>query len=331
LEITALVSFDGFDRKSYEILRGMPQALDLKVKALENLAKVKRGKAIIMTVASKEQDIADLKKLFAYSLKQQPVVRGIFMMPLAHMWSSERLDYNPERTTPEDVEELVSRVVGGKAEFVPMGSLQLAPIYKTVKWRNAPFLGVHPNCESITVLISDGEKFHPISAFLKHGLFAVVDDLRKASMKITASGCSERMLKFRSIAALLGALFRHFDFGAAVGKRGMGALFAWMRILGKALTGKRLKDVVRAETKLKQALQVMILPFEDYDTTEGTRLKMCTSTFVYPEGPNNEIRYVPVCAWERHKKVLMKHVAQRFNKPGYTKGLEKNVSVETAN
>jgi hypothetical protein len=222
-------------------------------------------------------------------------------------------------------------VVGGKAEFVPMGSLQLAPIYKTVKWRNAPFLGVHPNCESITVLISDGEKFHPISAFLKHGLFAVVDDLRKASMKITASGCSERMLKFRSIAALLGALFRHFDFGAAVGKRGMGALFAWMRILGKALTGKRLKDVVRAETKLKQALQVMILPFEDYDTTEGTRLKMCTSTFVYPEGPNNEIRYVPVCAWERHKKVLMKHVAQRFNKPGYTKGLEKNVSVETAN
>ncbi|MBI5395017.1 MAG: radical SAM protein [Verrucomicrobia bacterium] len=330
-EITVLISVDGFDRKSYELLRGMPGALELKMKALENLGKLKRGKVIIMTVASKEQDVEGLRQLFEYSLKHQPVVRGIFMMPLAHMWSSERLDYNPERTTPEDVEELVSRVVGGGAEFVPMGSLELAPIYKTVKWRNAPFLGVHPNCESITALISDGERFHPISAFLKHGLFAVVDDLRKASKAITASRCSERMLKLRSSAALIRALFKHFDFGAAVGKRGAGALFAWMRIFGKALMGKRLKDVIRAETKLKRALQVMILPFEDYDTTEGERLKMCTSTFVYPEGPSNSIRYVPVCAWERHKKVLMKHVAERFNKPGFTKGLSKESHVATTN
>ena len=132
-------------------------------------------------------------------------------------------------------------------------------------------------------------------------------------------------------AALIGALFKHFDFGAAVGKRGIGALFAWMGIFGKVLAGKRLKDVVRAETKLKQALQVMILPFEDYDTTEGTRLKMCTSTFVYPEGLNNEIRYVPVCAWERHKKVLMKQVAEKFNKPGFTKGLSKESHVATNN
>jgi uncharacterized radical SAM superfamily Fe-S cluster-containing enzyme len=330
-EATVLISFDGFDPKSYGLLRGMPSALDLKLKALENLSQANRGKVIIMTVVSKEQDIGEFKKLLAYCLEHQRLVRGIFLMPLAHMWSPERLDYAPERTTPEDVEEMVNRVVGGGAEFVPMGSLDLAPFFKVLNWRNAPFVGVHPNCESINFLISDGEKLYPISAFLRHGLFGLVKELRESARKITAFTGPAWRLKLKTTLALAGAVLRHYDFGAAVGKKGIPALLVWMRIFGKVLLGKRLKDVLRAETKLKRVLQIIILPFEDYDTSEGIRLKPCASSFVYINSPNGDIRYIPVCAWERNKKAIMKDMAERFNKPGYTRGLSKEAHVATTN
>jgi len=328
-DMTVLFSFDGFDPKLYELFRAMPDALNIKLKALENLEQAQRGKIIIMTVVSKEQDLDGLRKLFTYCMEHQRLVRGVFLMPLAHMWSSERLDYNPDRTTQEDVEEMVDRMVGGGAEFVPMGSLDLHPFYKLIKWRNAPFIGVHPNCESITALISDGEKLYPISAFLKHGLFGLVGDLRKATKKINASGGSERMVKFKTAVALIRAIFRHYNFGAAVGKKGFGAFIAWMRILGKVLVGKRIKDVLRAETKLKRIVQVIVLPFEDYDTSEAVRLKPCSSCFVFPRGTDGEIGHIPGCAWERHKQVVMKEVAEQFNKPGFTKGLSKESDVAT--
>ncbi|MEA3347169.1 MAG: radical SAM protein [Candidatus Auribacterota bacterium] len=326
--VSILISFDGFNRKMYEMFRGMPEALDLKLKALENLARRKKGKVILMTVASKEQDSGDLKKLFDYCVKNKKITRGIFIMPLAHMWSPERLDYNPERTTPEDVEHMVDNAVGGGVEFVPLGSLNTKVFNKVLKLKDMPFVGVHPNCESITVLVSDGERLLPVSKFLKKGLFGLINDLRNVGKGISVQEKIGFLFKLKVYTALVKILFCNFGFGAAVGRKGAGTVFKWIKIAGKVILGGKLKDVIRQETRMKGALQVMVLPFEDYDTTESNRLKMCTSSFVYPQSRNGDIKYIPVCAWERYKKIVMKQTAEIFNKPGYNKGLtrQKNVA-----
>lgn len=326
--VSVLISFDGFNKKMYEMFRGMPEALELKLKALENLAHRKKGKVILMTVASKEQDNEDLKKLFDYCVKNKKITRGIFIMPLAHMWSPDRLDYNPERTTPEDVEHMVNDAVGGGVEFVPLGSLDTKVFNKVLKLKEMPFVGVHPNCESITILVSDGKRLFPVSRFLKKGLFNLVGDLRKVGNEISRHKKIGFLFKIKVYLAILNILFSNFSFENAVGRKGLSAFLRWVKIISRVLLGHKLKDVIREETDMKGALQIMVLPFEDYDTTEAVRLKMCTSSFVYPENRDGDVKYIPVCAWERHKKKVMKDIAEKFNKPGFNKGLsrEKNVA-----
>ncbi|MBN1422133.1 MAG: radical SAM protein [Planctomycetes bacterium] len=318
-----LISFDGFDRRMYEFFRAMPRALDLKLEALENLAARKRGKVILMTVASREQDPQELARLFDYCLKNKKITRGVFLMPLAHMWSPERLDYSPERTTPEDVEHMVDEALGGGVEFVPLGSLDTKVFNRVLRIKDMPFVGVHPNCESITVLVADGERFLPVSRFLRKGLFGLIGDLRRVSARIPAEGRIGLGKKLRVWSSLARIVLANLDFAAAVGRRWPAAALPWLAVLAKLILGRKLKTVLRAHTRLQGALQVIVLPFEDYDTCETERLEMCTSCFVYPVGRSGEIKYIPVCAWERHKKEAMREIATVFNKPGYGKGLER--------
>jgi len=322
-----LISFDGFDRRMYEFFRAMPGALDLKLQALENLAERKKGKVILMTVASREQDPGELAKLFDYCLRNKKITRGIFLMPLAHMWSPERLDYSPERTTPEDVEHMVDAALGGGVEFVPLGSLDTKAFNRVLKIKDMPFVGVHPNCESITILVSDGERFLPISRFLRKGLFGLVGELRRVSARIPVEGRFGLGRRLRIWASLARIVLTHLDFAAAAGRRWPAAAFPWLAVLAKVVFGRKLKDALRAHTRLQGILQIIILPFEDYDTCETVRLRMCTSCFVYPTGRDGEIKYVPVCAWEKHKKRAMREIAEVFNKPGYDRGITRRSDV----
>jgi len=325
-----LISFDGFERKQYEIFRAMPEAFDLKLKALENINELGMAKVVLMTVVSREQDDDEFKKLFALCRKYRKRIRGIFLLPLVHMWSPDRLDYNPERTTSEDVEKQVERVIGGKVEFVPLGSFYIEAFKRILPLKTLPFVGVHPNCESITLLVSDGEKYLPVSTFLKKGLFGFIGHVRKIGRTIQLKKNMGVVFKIRMYLVILNLIFRHFNFSAAVGETGCKAFLKYCRMIGKLAKGRKLKDVLREDTIMKGALQVIVLPFEDYDTAEGERLKLCSSSFAFPDIETGKVRYVPVCAWEWHKKVIMKRIAEKYNKPGFTKGLERTDHVATA-
>jgi organic radical activating enzyme len=242
---------------------------------------------------------------------------------LENLSKGKRFDYAPERTTPEDVEHLLDDAVGGGTEFVPLGSLETDLLSRVLKIKSLPFMGVHPNCESLAILVSDGERHLPVDAFLKHGFAAAVADLRKLALALegTREGFSQKRKAWFGLARIVR---RHFNFGAAVGRRGLGTFFTWAGIFARVALGKKFKDVLRERTRMQGLLQIIILPFEDYDTSEGTRLKMCKSSFVYPAGKDGPLRYIPVCAWERHKVDIMRRVALIFNKPGFDKGLSDN-------
>jgi hypothetical protein len=112
-------------------------------------------------------------------------------------------------------------------------------------------------------------------------------------------------------------LLHNIDFGAVVGKRGISVFFKWLKMISKVAIGSKIKNVMREDTRMKSALQIVVLPFEDYETAEGTRLKLCSSVFAYPNSKKGDIKYIPTCAWERHKNIIMRQVAEMFNKPDY--------------
>ena len=329
---SVLISFDGLKRELYEKLRGSAASMDLKLKALENISGHKKGKVILMTVIDKELNGDDMERFLEYCFENSRIVRGIFPMPLTQVWSESKLDYRPERTTPEDVEKIVDKAVEGKVEFVPLGSLEFKHLAKLFRVNHMPFLGVHPNCESFTLLVNNGKKFVSVNNFLKKGAFSFVEDLRaldKRAEKAVKKGGS-MFFPRAAIALSLGALvIRNADSRGLVGASGFKAFGRWMKMAFEILCGKKPKKVFKDHTGLRGILQVLILPFEHDDTLESERLQICSSGYAYIDEKTDSIKLIPTCIWDRFKDECLRSNAVRFNKPGYGKGLAQGAAPTT--
>ncbi|HBM16520.1 MAG TPA: hypothetical protein DD381_09305 [Lentisphaeria bacterium] len=321
-----LISFDGLKREMYQKLRAFPGSLDLKLKALENLSEHKKTKVVLMTVIDKNMNGDDMSWLLEYCLKNPHIIRGIYLMPLTHVWEEERLSYTPDRTTQEDVENIIDKAVGGDAQIYPVSLIRkwehLANIFKL---KNMHFLGVHPNCESFTLLISNGKNFLPFTRYLKKGILSLIDDLELLDKKLqpyTPTTIS-KWQKYLTIVSLVKLFFKHANLNAIVNAKGLKSVARWVSILGHIALGKKLKDIIKEKTEIRSTFKVLILPFEDNDTLESERLQECSSCFAYVDVKTNSIKSIPFCIWEKHKKVIMKDMAEVFNKEGYDKGLSR--------
>ncbi|MBD3379139.1 MAG: radical SAM protein [Candidatus Omnitrophica bacterium] len=327
---SVLIAFDGLRREMYAKLRGFEGSLDLKLKALENLSRHKRGKAVLMTVIDKNFNGEDMPQFLDYCMKNSELLRGIFLMPLTQVWEDDVLDYRPERTTQEDVEKIVDKAVDGKADFVPLGSLEFSNLARIFKVKHMPFMGVHPNCESFTLLISDGSKYSSLCKYLKRDLYDLVSEIRALDKSV--SGYSPRDIGFwrKTLVALslLGLLVKYFNFGQVVGAKGFRAFGRWMGIFASVVSGKKLKKVIKEKTEIKSILQIILLPFEDDFTVESERLQECASCFAYIDVKTDTVRSIPFCIWEKYKKTIMKDIAEKYNKEGYEKGLSRKPSAK---
>jgi hypothetical protein len=112
---------------------------------------------------------------------------------------------------------------------------------------------------------------------------------------------------------VLGIAAKHVNFGALVGAKGAGAYLKWLKIFGKVLIGRKVKDVLREDTMIRGVLQILILPLEDTKTAEAERLVMCSSCFVYIDPDSGEIKTLPTCTWDNYKKPIMRKVAEKYN------------------
>ncbi|HNX91039.1 MAG TPA: radical SAM protein [Candidatus Omnitrophota bacterium] len=323
---SVLISFDGLRREMYEKLRAFPGSLDLKYKALENISQHKKGKVVLMTVIDKNFNGADMPQFLEYCQKNSGLLRGMFLMPLTHVWSEERLEYKPERTTQEDVEKIVRDATDGKAEFVPLGSLEFKNLAKVFKVKHMPFLGVHPNCESFTLLVSNGKKYLSISSYLRYGFWGLVKDIRELDKKV-GNYTDKAVSAFRKILigiGLAGIFLKNVDFNAVFGAKGLKCFGKIMRFIFLFATGKPPKKILKEDTEIKSILQILLLPFEDDCTVESERLEKCASCFAYIDVKTDTVKSIPFCIWEKFKKVIMKDIAEVYNKEGYFKGLSQN-------
>ncbi len=173
LGIQVNFGFDGTHKEIYRTLRG-DNSLAVKKKAFENVIECGVNKlAVITTVAVgvNDQYMADLMN-FIHNYRDHVSVWGF--VPLTPCWEDGNVDLEP--TTTECVENVFEKLVPD-IEFVSTGMMKFEILSKF--FGRQTLGGSHPNCESATLLVSDGDRYRPISAFLKVPLSELLVRLRR--------------------------------------------------------------------------------------------------------------------------------------------------------
>ena len=320
LRATMLVSYDGKNPEIYEKMRGSAKLLDLKVKGIDNLDAMKGSKIVLMTLIARGFNDHELPDFFDFAHKRLHSIRAIYFMPLAHTWSPEDWDFEPERTTTEDVENMIDEAFpDDHVEFLPAGFLgQLQALLGALGVKPLPFVGAHPNCESMYLLFSNGEKYVPLSRFLKTPLADLTTALREANEKMVPhmpkSGKPTGLVRARAMAVLLGVLRRHIHLARLAKGKGIGKLYHVLATLLGFAVRRKSRIVLERHTNVQSVLQIILLPFEDKSNIETDRLERCPAGFGFVDTRDDQVKWVPVCAWGLHKTRAMREIADYYDK-----------------
>ncbi len=320
---TILIAYDGAKPETYEVLRGSGKMLAKKQQALANLDATGKAKVTLMTLIARDFNDDEMPALFEMAHERRNVIRAIYFMPLAHTWDSESFDLTPERTTTEDIEEMVAKVYpDDQVEFLPAGLLgQLTALLACLQTKTVPFMGAHPNCESMYLLVSDGQHYVPLSQFLRYSVTAAAADFvaldqRLARLLAKHPGPSAWRRKWFLVRAVLGVarlLLKHSRGSRLL--RGQGVLSRGchgLATLGGFLMGRKSHATLARHTNVSNILQLIVLPFEDRENLETERLERCPASFAFYDPHADQVRHVPVCAWGLHKNEVMKRIADHY-------------------
>jgi len=333
---TLLIAYDGHNPRTYGVLRGSEAILDKKVRGIDNVVKLRRSSIGLMTLVAKGFNDTEMRDLFAFCHERRRKVRAVYFMPLAHTWDEKDFDLKPERTTAEDLENLVAAAFPGeRVDFVPAGLLGRMPtLVRYLVPRPLPFLGAHPNCESLYVLFGDGKRYVPVDRYLKpgprgeSGLYALARTFMRLDgsfariVRLVEHSFLGKVLSllrarrpFLELIALLmsfAAFAKHARAGRFFRGRGPMKLFHALAFVAESLVGVPSRRTQERHTNVQGVLQLIILPFEDRYTLETERLERCPTAFAYYDPWADRVGHVPTCAWGLHKTRVMRRIADYY-------------------
>lgn len=135
--------FDGFDSETNRILRGEPDLLDQKLRALERLAQIGLSVTLVPAIewGVNEHEVG---KIVEFAI-QHPAVRGVNFQPAFHAGRHDHHD-PLKRVTIPDVLKLIEGQTNGKfrtSDFVPVPCC-------------------FPTCNSVTYAFIDGDQVTPL-------------------------------------------------------------------------------------------------------------------------------------------------------------------------
>jgi hypothetical protein len=326
-----LFAFDGLNAEMYQDLRNSRQSLEIKLKGLENVRKYAKKKTILMTLVAKGYNDNAIGDLLRFCHERRDFVRATYLMPLAHTWKDKDWDFKADRITPEEVEEIVARAFpNDEIQFIPAGITdQMPALFRTLKIEAFPFRGAHPNCESMLMLISDGQQYFPFSRMLKtstveatRALLDVEKDLARRVAKFDASSLGRLLGKVRlkdkwlfivGALALAKVLRKHVEVGRLLKGRGvLGKLYhAVMLPLRLWMRGDKFKILAR-HSAVQSPFNIIILPFEDPYNIESERLERCPASFAFVDPDTGEVNTAPLCAWQLFKSKKMRQISEQY-------------------
>jgi len=311
-------SFDGTRPEIYRALRG-DNSLAAKRKALQNVIECGVNKlAVISTLALGVND-DNMVELLSFIHEYREHVSVWAFVPLTPCWDGN--DVELETTTTECVERVFERI-SPEIEFVSTGLMKFNVLSRF--FGKQTLGGSHPNCESATLLVSDGESYKPISSYLNMPLSELLVRLRKldASLRSKEAALPSRGLRrlifdaqtlLKTLRILRGAVnFKRF-FGESTFVNAAGALLDLLR-------GRKIDQILRQRTSFRSVLTLMTIPYEDKGGLEDARLKDCPAVFAYEDVRTGNIKTTAFCSWQIVKDEVCRNIQAHYDK--ITKGTD---------
>lgn len=314
-------AFDGRSADIYERLRNNRGAYEKKMKALENLKKYSRRKHTLIACAAygiNDQYIGDMLQ---YCHDNRDLISDLGIIPLTENWEEGEFDA-AVHTTMEDVEKMVQQAVtGGGVEFLPAGisyALRKSRSFFRKNPRSEVLLlaGVHPNCESFTLLVSDGETYRSVGHYLKKSLKQAAQEFMEISKRIDPK--LERLDRDKFFQRVRGQLllarvlgpwfFKTVDFKRLAGGSPLLALIK----LGFGRLFRKRGSSDMPNRRARRVLRVGVLPFEEQHSVDAARMESCKASFVYEDVTDGKIKYIPACLWYPYRNPLLKQIADKY-------------------
>ena len=139
--------FDGFEAETYRLLRGEPDILPQKLRALDRLAEI-GANVVLVPAVDRFINLHEVGAIISFGL-QHPAVRGINFQPAFQ--SGRHIESDPmQRLTIPDILTALEEQTGGTllvSDFVPVPCC-------------------FPTCNSVTYVLSNGETVLPLTRVL---------------------------------------------------------------------------------------------------------------------------------------------------------------------
>jgi len=325
-------AFDGRSPDIYERMRQNRGAYEKKLKGLENLKKFSQRKHSIIAAAAwgiNDQYIGDL---IQYVHDNRDLISDLGIIPLTENWEPGTFDA-VKTTTMEDVEKMVQQgVPGGEVEFIPSGLAYSAKKPRSFFRKNPRsevllLAGVHPNCESFTLLISDGKQYRGINHYLKKPFSAAVVEFASLSKKIEPALDKWDPKKFFQrwrgrllcIRTFLPWALRTIDFvRLADGKPVRGLI----KTIWQAIFRPQLAEGLAGSRRPRRVLRLGMLPFEEQHSIDAARLESCKAVFAYEDTDDGKVKTIPACLWYPYRNPLLEKLSKKYGIAGKTPKVE---------
>ncbi|MFC1806179.1 radical SAM protein [Planctomycetota bacterium] len=319
-KVPVLLGCDGLGPEIYEKLRKNPGAGEKKMQALENLAKLSDRKNTVMVCCARRINEDQIRPLIDFIHDRRHAFDAMHLIPLTETWEEGEFEHDIATTT-EDVEQIVDDAFPDeRVEFLPAGiAHQFRHVLRFFGDARLTFGGVHPNCESLTLLCSDGERYHALSRYMRRPLDQVAEEAvgiaERIAPKLLRLDPGKWLQRWRGRLAVFRA------FGGLVRRstnwrnifRGNSVL-AVLKILFGLAVGRKGKVVFRKHTQIQDALRMIVLPFEEYHAIDGARLVNCTAGFAFEDADTGEVRTMPVCSFSMYKTEIQRKIAEKYAK-----------------
>ena len=236
--------FDGFESETYRLIRGEPDILETKLRALDRLAAIGLG-VVLVPAVERDINLHEVGAIVKFAI-EHPVVRGINFQPAFHAGRHMAFDPLQRLTIPDILKELEQQTAGMFVvkDFVPVPCC-------------------FPTCNSVTYALIDGESILPLPRVLN-----VDDYLDYITNRVTPDLGAD-------IKAALEGLWSS---SAVPGSDKNAAQFA----LSCAACG--LPGQLDLETFASQVFMIMLQDFMDPWTFNQKNLMKCCKEFLLPGG-----------------------------------------------
>ena len=292
-----------------------------KLHAFENLKKYSRRKHTIFATAALGVNDQYMADLIQFCHENRDVVSDLGILPLYENWKPGEYEVS-QHTTREDVEKMVQHAVpGGGVDFIPAGMTYWLAVMRPFFSKKPGlgllnFAGIHPNCESITFLVNDGQSYRGLKYYFNKTLTEAAGELAEIVKKIEPKLARldpgkpmERLCgQLTCFQAVLPWLLRTINKRRLLCRNPVigpikTALALWKRRRMKRRTGR---------PSPASYLRIVVIPLEEQHSIDSERLKGCRVGSVYEDVDTGRIKVIPHCVWYPYRNPILKKIADKY-------------------